>query len=131
MAVAVLLVTHGQLGKHLVETVTEMIGSTPLAIDVVDIHRGQDPDEMVSAAISKASAMDDGDGVLMITDAFGSTPSNIAMRAARETNARVVAGLNLPMLVRIFNYPDLELEAMTQGVVKGGRQGILAADSNE
>ncbi len=131
MAVAVLLVTHGQLGKHLVDTVTEMVGSTPLPIDVVDIHRDQDPEDMVAKAISRAQELDCGDGVLMITDAFGSTPSNIAMRAARACHARVVAGLNLPMLVRIFNYPELELEAMTQGVVKGGRQGILAADSNE
>ena len=131
MAVGVLLVTHGQLGRHLVDTVAEMIGSTPLPIDVVDIHRGQDPDEMVKQAVQLAKALDSGDGVLMITDAFGSTPSNVAVRAAKSCDARVVAGLNLPMLVRIFNYPDLELEAMTQGVVKGGRQGILATDLNE
>lgn len=131
MAVAVLLVTHGQLGRHLVDTVTEMVGGTPLPIDVIDIHRDQDPDEMVAQTIARARALDDGDGILMITDAFGSTPSNIAVRSAQSCKARVVAGLNLPMLVRIYNYPDLELEAMTQGVVKGGRQGILATDTGE
>ena len=131
MAVAVLLVTHGQHGAHLVDTVTEMVGSTPLPIGVVDIHREQDPDDMVKKAVSLAKELDQDDGILMITDAFGSTPSNIAMRAAEACGARVVAGLNLPMLVRIYNYPDLELEAMTQGVVKGGRQGILSADSDE
>lgn len=131
MAVAVLLVTHGQMGKHLLETVTEMVGNAPLPIDVVDIHRGQDPDQMIGMAADRARELDQGDGILMITDAFGSTPSNIAMRAAESCGARVVAGLNLPMLVRIFNYPELELESMTQGVVKGGRQGILAAGDEE
>ncbi len=130
MAVAVLLVTHGKLGADLVNTVTEMIGEAPMPLGVVDIHRTQDPDEMVQQTLDKAQALDSGDGVLMLTDAFGSTPSNIAMRAAESCQARVVAGLNLPMLVRIFNYPELELEAMTQGVVKGGRQGILVADEN-
>lgn len=131
MAVAVLLVTHGKLGQHLLETVSEMVGATPLAIDAIDIHRDQDPDTMTAEAVKRAQALDSGDGVLMITDAFGSTPSNIAVRAAGACHARVVAGLNLPMLVRIFNYPDLELEAMAQGVVKGGRQGIIAVDANE
>lgn len=130
MAVAVLLVTHGQLGRHLVDTVSEMIGESPLPLDVIDIHRNQDPDEMVAKTAACAEELDQGDGVLMLTDAFGSTPSNIAVRAAEKCGARVVAGLNLPMLIRIFNYPELELEAMTQGVVKGGRQGIVTADDN-
>ena len=131
MAVGILLVTHGRLGRHLVDTVTEMIGSPPLAIDVVDIQRGQDPDVCAAEALEKASKLNSGGGVLMLTDAFGSTPSNVATRsAATDESYRVVAGLNLPMLIRIFNYPNLNLEAMVDNAVQGGRQGIVSGEND-
>lgn len=131
MAVGVLLVTHGRLGRHLIDTVTEMIGDPPLAIDVVDIQRGQDPDSCVAEALDKAGKLNSGDGVLMLTDAFGSTPSNVATRAAAHCGQyRIVAGLNLPMLVRIFNYPDKDLDAMIENAVQGGRQGIISGEKD-
>ncbi|MBW3546289.1 MAG: hypothetical protein KY428_11955, partial [Bacteroidetes bacterium] len=55
---------------------------------------------------------DSGDGVLVLTDAFGSTPSNIAMRLSRQSGVTVVSGLNLPMLLRVMNYPQLSLEEL-------------------
>lgn len=131
MAVGVLLVTHGRLGRHLMDTVTEMIGEPPLAIDVVDIQRGQDPDSCVTEALQKAGQLDSGDGVLMLTDAFGSTPSNVATRAAAASEQYcIVAGLNLPMLVRIFNYPKLGLADMVENAVQGGRQGIVSGEAD-
>lgn len=131
MAVGILLVTHGRLGRHLIDTCTEMIGPPPLAIDVVDIQRGQDPDNLMAEASDKAARLNSGDGVLMLTDAFGSTPSNVASRsAAGSAQYRVVAGLNLPMLVRIFNYPGLDLNAMVDNAVEGGRQGIVCGEND-
>lgn len=131
MTVGVLLVTHGRLGRHLIDTVTEMIGTPPLAIDVVDIQRGQDPDACVDEAIDKAARLNSGDGVLMLTDAFGSTPSNVATRSAASNNHyQIVAGLNLPMLIRIFNYPNLDLPAMVENAVQGGRQGIVCGEKD-
>ena len=60
---------------------------------------------------------------------FGSTPSNIANKlAARGAQVRVVAGINLPMLVRIFNYPKLALEEMARTAVEGGQRGIIACE---
>ena len=131
MAVGVLLVTHGRLGRHLIDTVTEMIGEPPLAVDVVDIQRGQDPDSCVNEALDKATRLNSGSGVLMLTDAFGSTPSNVATRAAATAeDYRIVAGLNLPMLVRIFNYPNKDLQAMIDNAVEGGRQGIVSGEND-
>lgn len=131
MAVGVLLVTHGKLGRHLIDTVVEMIGDPPLAIDVVDIQRGQDPDSCVTEALEKAARLDSGDGVLMLTDAFGSTPSNVATRTAAASDSYcVVAGLNLPMLIRIFNYPKLDMAAMVDNAVQGGRQGIVCGEKD-
>ncbi|MES1942835.1 PTS system fructose subfamily IIA component [Salinisphaera sp. PC39] len=123
--IGVLLVTHGQLGRHLVDTVTGMLGELSLPTDVLEVHRQSDPDELINAARDAAARLDDGHGVLILTDAFGSTPSNIANRAADRDRHRVIAGVNLPMLVRIYNYPKLELDAMTASAVEAGRQGIM------
>jgi mannose PTS system EIIA component len=69
--------------------------------------------------------LDRGAGVLLLTDAFGSTPSNIANRLAEVPRTAVVAGINLPMLVKIFNYPQLDLAAMTRAAVEGGQRGVV------
>ncbi len=132
MAVGILLVTHGRLGRQLLDTVKEMIGALPLPSDVVDIHCGQDPEPMIEVTRRAADKLDHGAGVLLLTDAFGSTPSNIAARAARaRPNTCVIAGLNLPMLVRIYNYPKLNLERMAASAIEGGRQGIVRGGGSD
>ena len=68
-------------------------------------------------------------GVLIITDAFGSTPSNIATRAAAQYGARVVAGINLSMLVRVYNYPQLALDDLAASAIEAGRAGVMACPS--
>ncbi len=128
MSVGVLLVTHGKLGRQLLDTVQEMIGGLPLPTETLEIHSGQDPDKLVEQTHSAADRLDRGSGVLLLTDAFGSTPSNIACAVRKRPNTCVIAGLNLPMLVRIFNYPKLDLERMAQSAIEGGRQGIVRAE---
>ena len=126
MSVGVLLVTHGKLGQNLLETMRHMLGELPLRHDVVEVHLVQNHEGLILQGQKMADRLDDGDGVLLLTDAFGSTPSNIANKLATERNARVVSGVNLPMLVRIFNYPKLALAEMAQCAVDGGQRGIIA-----
>ena len=76
--------------------------------------------------------LDTGDGVLILTDLCGATPSNIACRLSHLQHVKVVVGLNMPMLLRILNYPNLSLEEMAEKAVDGGRQGVmLLSDSCE
>ena len=69
--------------------------------------------------------LDEGDGVLVLTDAYGSTPSNIACRLGARRQVAVVTGLNLPMLLRVLNYPALPLDELKEKAVSGGRDGVL------
>lgn len=126
MTVGLLLVTHGKLGRHLLDTMGEMIGPLPLAADVLEVRLVQSPEAMIAQGAKTLERLDSGAGVLILTDAFGSTPSNIANRLGADGNRRVVAGVNLPMLVRIFNYPKLDLDAMVKNAVEGGQRGIVA-----
>jgi PTS system mannose-specific IIA component len=126
VSVGVLLVTHGKLGHYLLDCLREMLGELPLAADVLEIRRVQAQEMLISQGVKMIERLDGGDGVLILTDAFGSTPSNIANSlAAQDGRAHVVAGINLPMLVRIFNYPKLALEEMAKNAVEGGQRGII------
>ncbi|HZR36441.1 MAG TPA: PTS fructose transporter subunit IIA [Nevskia sp.] len=123
--VGVLLVTHGKLGHFLLDTMADMIGPLPLASDVLEVRRVQATDVLLLQGRRMIERLDRGAGVLLLTDAFGSTPSNIANRLAEAPRTAVVAGVNLPMLVKVFNYPLLDLDAMSRAAVEGGQRGVV------
>ena len=126
-----LLVTHAKLGHDLLGTVTEVMGAPPLTTDTMEVKRVLDTDALVRQGARLLERLDTGDGVLILTDAFGSTPSNIANRIAQGRKARVVAGVNLPMLVSVYNYPALDLEAQAHNALKSGRDGIVLCKDGE
>lgn len=97
----------------------------PLATKVLEVSFQSDPDILAEKARKMVQELDSGDGVLILTDLCGATPSNIACRLVRISRVMVVAGLNLPMLIRILNYPELSLKEMAERAVDGGRQGIM------
>lgn len=125
MSVGVLIVTHGKLGHHLLDTMQDMLGSLPLHADVLEVRRVQATDVLLLQGRRMLERLITPDGVLILTDAYGSTPSNIATRLAEADNTELVAGINLPMLVKIFNYPQLDLVTMARAAVEGGQRGIL------
>ena len=126
MNVGILIVTHGKLGRNLLDTMTEMMGGTlPLATDALEVRLVQTPEAMIMQGSKMMERLDTGKGVLVLTDAFGSTPSNVANKLSGSNNFVVIAGVNLPMLVRIFNYPKLALAEMAKNAVEGGQRGIV------
>lgn len=124
MSVALLFVTHGGIGKALHDAAVTIIGSSPLRSKFVSVDADCLPEQMLHTALELVMALDTGDGVLVLTDMYGSTPSNIAC-ALQHQNVEVVAGLNLPMLVRIMNYPNLPLHRLTDKAVSGGKEGVM------
>ena len=87
-----------------------------------------DPERILEDAKQAAQQLDSGDGVLVLTDMYGATPSNIACRLHEFCQVRVVSGLNLPMLIRILNYPNLSLDELRHKAVTGGRDGVLTCN---
>lgn len=125
MSVGVLLVAHGKLGQVLLECMRDMIGTLPVAADVLAVSREQTPEELITRGTTMIERLDSGEGVLLLTDAFGSTPSNVANRLAAMHRAEVVSGVNLPMLVRVFNYPQSNLQDIARLAVEGGQRGVI------
>lgn len=127
MNVSLLIITHGQVGQTLLDTAVSVIGSCPLTTEVIAINDDCDPDDIVEQAAELLQTLNKGDGVLILTDMYGSTPSNIGCTLGCKYSA-VVSGINLPMLVRVLNYPYLGLGELVQKAISGGRDGVLSCN---
>lgn len=123
--VGILLVTYGKLGHYLLDCLRDMIGELPLPADVLEVRRVQAHEVLITQGTKMIERLDRGAGVLVVTDAYGSTPSNIANKLAALHELPVVSGVNLPMLVRAFNYPRASLDEMARIAVEGGQRGII------
>ncbi len=131
MTVGLLLVTHAGIATALVATADRMLGRRPLEIATLEVGEAADPEALAAEAERLRAGLDRGEGVLVLTDLYGATPSNVAARLAAARAVRVVAGVNLPMLVRVLNYPRLPLEELAQKALSGGRDGVLLCEPPE
>lgn len=125
MSVGLLIVSHGGVGTELMRVASEMLGTCPLEYGVIEVKSDTDPDEAITEAKVLLGKLNTGDGVLVLTDIFGSTPSNIANRLLDVGQVKVVAGINLPMLVRVLNYPRLSLDQLVEKAISGGTDGVM------
>ena len=126
MAVGILLLTHTGLGSALLEAARGVIGALPLAVEVVEFGNGDSAEATQHRAARCMRALDSGAGVLVLTDLYGSTPSNIgAQIASQGTAVRRVSGLNLPMLLRVLNYADQDLPELALTAAAGARNGVI------
>lgn len=125
MSVGLLIVSHGKLGDYLLETAARMLGVCPLATATLPMSFDCDPDDMLERADRMVADLDTGNGVLILTDMYGSTPSNIVGRLQERHSVRIVSGVNLPMLIRVLNYPRLSLDELAAKAQSGGRDGVV------
>ena len=125
MSAGLLLVCHNDIGEVLIDTACSLMEANPLNVRVVNVYRDSAPETIVEMARTAVSEMDTGDGVLILTDLFGATPTNIATKLYGEHRVAIIAGVNLPMLIRTLNYPSLDLDLLAEKAYSGGRDGIV------
>ncbi len=131
MSVALLLITHDSIASSLLETATNMLGICPLAIEILSINQDFDSEENLLRAEELCTKLENGDGLLILTDMYGSTPSNIAIKLIDRRESRIViTGLNLSMLIRVLNYPQLALSELAKKAESGAKDGVLIVDKN-
>ena len=131
MAVGILLVTHSGIGSALVAIASGMLhGNVPLKLEAFEVPFDADPDALLPQASAAMRRVDGGDGVLILTDLYGASPSNLAAKLSRlGTPARRVSALNLPMLMRVMNYAELPLEELPAVAAAGARNGVIHDDA--
>src|SRR5204863_7435380 len=123
--VGILIVSHGAFGESLIHSASHVLGKRPLYLRQLGVTVHDDPEAILPVAQDLIRFLDQGEGVLVLTDIYGATPSNIAMRLLRPGRVEGIAGVNLPMLIRALNYRDEPLLALRDKALSGASEGVL------
>lgn len=126
MKTTVCVITHAPLATAYAEVARHVLGFQPSNLLPMDINEDADKEEMVTSAITKIGAIMNSNGALVLTDTFGATPSNIARDIATAIpDCYLIAGINLPMLLRALNYATQTADELATTAIEGGRNGII------
>ena len=126
--IGILIITHGTFGDSLLECAEHMLGKTPPQLASLAVSSKDDPNNVIPEALALVAEVNSGEGVLVLSDMYGATPCNIVTRILQPGIVEGVAGVNLPMLVRVMNYRQETLPALVEKALSGGREGVVAFD---
>ena len=123
--IGVLVITHGAIGEALLSSAEQILGAKQARTAALGVSRNDDPDAVLERARALAARLDEGAGVLVLTDMFGATPCNVAARLLADGRIEGVAGVSLPMLVRVLSGRNGSLPAAVQRALSGGAEGVV------
>ena len=123
MTTGVLLVTHVGIGSAMMKNARQILNDTPEQMDYIEIDFDADTEQLIEELENRISTLDLGNGVLVLSDLIGATPCNIASNISHE-NTVIVTGLNLPMLIRVYNYRQRPLHELARIALEGAQNGI-------
>ena len=125
--IGLVIVTHGRLADEFVAAMEHVVGPQA-GVRAICIGPEDDMERRRAEIVAAAKAVDDGGGVVLLTDMFGGTPSNLAISVMDETHAEVIAGLNLPMLIKLASVRQREpLAKCVAAAQDAGRKYISVA----
>ncbi|MFH2057829.1 MAG: PTS fructose transporter subunit IIA [Pseudomonadota bacterium] len=126
--IGILVVTHANLGSSLIETVEFILGSKPENLESISINIQEDPEllrKKIKTGISKTRTQT---GVIIFTDMFGGTPSNLSYSFLEEGRVEVISGVNLPILLKAVNSrKKMNMEQLTASLLEHGKKSISLA----
>ncbi len=132
--IGILIVTHGQIGASLLESASQIIDAVPRLTATLGVSRNDDPDDLVLRVRRLVRQLDEGDGVLVLTDIFGATPGNVIARILEDGRVEGVSGLSLPMLLRVLTSREGTSKDALRGAVQralsGGAEGVVHMNSD-
>jgi len=123
--IGILIIAHDTLPESLVKAVTHVLGARPPQFETLSVSASDDPLNLLPAAREAVQALDTGEGVLIFSDIYGATPCNLASKLLVPGRVEVVAGVNLPMLVRAFTYRVKGMDTLITKAISGGCDGVL------
>ena len=125
--IGIVVVTHGRLAEEFLAAAEHVVGPQE-GMRAVSIGPDDDMEKRRADILAAAKDVDDGDGVIILTDMFGGTPSNLAISVMEKANAEVVAGVNLPMLIKLASTrQDTDLKTAVAAAHDAGRKYINVA----
>ena len=125
--IGLVIVTHGRLAAEFVSAMEHVVGRQR-AVEAICIGPDDDMERRRHDILAAVDRVDDGSGVILLTDMFGGTPSNLAISVMEQTRAEVIAGLNLPMLIKLASIRGREdLQTCVAHAQDAGRKYISVA----
>jgi len=126
--IGVLILAQEAMGNGLVEAATHILGSPPPRLEVLPVDDANTPPETLAKELDEClDRLDEGGGVLILADIYGASHTNTACRALQDRNVELVAGVSLPMLIRVLNHRDRPLSELIGKATSGGNEGIVCA----
>ena len=128
--IGILVVTHANLGGSLIETVGFVLGNEPENLRAVSIDIQEDPEHLRKKIKKGITKVRTDAGVIILTDMFGGTPSNLSYSFLEDGQVEVISGVNLPILLKAVNSrKKMEMKELTNSLVEHGKRSIsLASD---
>ena len=126
--IGILVVTHASLGSALIETVEFILGSEQENLKALSINIQEDPESLRKKIKAGISNVKTDSGVIILTDMFGGTPSNLSYSFLEEGRVEVISGVNLPILLKAVNSrKKMDMEKLTASLVDHGKRSISLA----
>ena len=123
--IGILLITHGSFGEALVQNACHVLNKRPVQVNQLGVSAQDDPLDLLPLALQMLELVDNGDGVLILTDIFGASPANLAIKLLEPGRVEGLTGVNLPMLLRALTYREKGMEILLQRARDGGRDGVF------
>ena len=123
--IGLFLVTHGTLGEALIQCVCHVLDKRPPLLGQLGLSAGEDPADALPLARRMIATVDDGEGVLLLADLYGATPCNVATRLIEPGRIELVAGVNLPMLLKALGNRRCPLEDLAAMLIDSVKNGIV------
>jgi PTS system mannose-specific IIA component len=123
--IGILIITHGTLGESLIHCASHVLNKRPLRLKQLGVTAQDDPMLLLPQARTLIKELDAGEGVLILSDMYGGTPSNIAAKLVTPGKVEAVAGVSLPMLIRVLTYRDRDLQTIVTKAISGGCEGVM------
>ncbi|MBC7756430.1 MAG: PTS fructose transporter subunit IIA [Bdellovibrio sp.] len=123
--IGILIIAHGGLGESLIHCVSHVLGKQPPQLAHFAVGTNDDPSDLYPQAQQMVSVLNTGSGVLILSDMYGASPCNLVAKLLSPGQIEGVAGVNLPMLVRVLNYRDKPIKTCLEKAISGGRDGVV------
>ncbi len=126
--IGIVLVTHGDLGRSLTDTAGLILGDKPEDLISLTIDIKEDPDNLRKKIKRSIAKVESGNGVIILTDMFGGTPSNLSYSFLEEGKVEVISGVNLPILLKaVTSRTKMDIGELTSSLIDHGKRSISLA----
>ncbi len=125
--IGILLLAQHDLAQGLIAVAEHVLGTRPPQLEALALDYREPPERLTERLRERIARLDQGEGVLILTDLYGATHTNAACRLVERGHVELVSGVSAPLLLRALNHRDLSLTALTDRIVGGAGQCVVCA----